>query len=589
MEILVTFVSINKRGQPQRDQRRVTGSVFGIGRGSQSQIHLPDARVALNHARISVTEAGPTIEAVDGRIEVNGRRVDGVQLAVGDVIEIGPYDVRLEAPPDGVPLALTVNPGTDFPTRASMVRKVILRAPRLSKRRLSYLAFWGVLLLCLIVPLAPDFWNDRAPVAPDSKRALLREIVPAVALSFLQAWNPGPVSRSHQLFGAQCRTCHEFPFLQVRDSACVACHKTTKEHVPRTELTGVAGIAFSKTRCAECHRDHKGTQMAPRAQELCSTCHADVKAVALRAQSDDVTDFWREHPEFRLSLVDADRPKVVRRVRQSIPRSADMVERSNLKYDHKVHLDPRGVRNLHGVTNLHGVKDLQEGRTVLKCADCHEPADGGRSMAPVTMERHCQRCHSLAFEPKLEDRQAPHGSEKAVMTTLREFYARLVLGDVPPGLVPPPDLPRVRPGAVLDYEDRQQALRIADEQAQRALRELYDTPRQVCSTCHYINREAGGGWKVAPVRIATVWMPQARFTHAQHTTETCSSCHDVARSSDAQDIAMPDIARCRECHVGARAVTEKVTSDCATCHKFHAGRDYWHQPLPPQMQSRSIQ
>lgn len=576
MEILVTFVSINKRGQPQRDQRRVAGSVFGIGRGSQSQIHLPDARVALNHARINVDEAGPTIEAVDGRIEVNGHMVDGAQVVVGDVIEIGPYDVRLEAPPDGIPLALTINPGTDFPTRASMLRKVILRAPRLSKRRLSYLAFWGVLLLCLIVPLAPDLWNGRAPVAPDSKLAILREIVPAAATGFLQAWNPGPVSRSHQIFGAECRTCHQIPLVQVRDSACVACHKTIKEHVPRAELTGVRGIAFLKTRCAECHRDHKGTQMAPRAQELCAACHADVKAVALKAQSDDVTDFWHDHPEFRLSLVDADRPKVIRRVRQSNLPSAGMIERSNLKYDHQVHLDPAGVR------------DPEEGCTVLKCADCHEPADGGRLIAPVTMERHCQRCHSLAFEPKLTDRQVPHGSEEAVMTTLREFYARLVLGDVPPGVAPPRDLPRMRPGAELDYQDRQRALRIADQRAQRALRELYETPRQVCSTCHYISREAGGGWKVAPVRIATVWMPQALFTHAKHTTETCSSCHDVAHSSDARDIAMPDIVKCRECHVGARAVTEnKVTSDCATCHKFHAGRDYWHKALPTQMQSRA--
>ena len=281
--------------------------------------------------------------------------------------------------------------------------------------------------------------------------------------------------------------------------------------------------------------------------------------------------------------------------------SADMIERSNLKYDHEVHLDPAGVR------------DPQTGCTVLKCVDCHVPADGGRSMAPVTMERHCQRCHSLAFEPKVTDRQVPHGSrravecrslafipkatdrqvphgsQEAVVTTLQEFYARLVLGDVPPGVVPPPDLPRARPGAVLDYEDRQQALRIADERAQRALRELYETPRQVCSTCHYISRAAGGGWKVAPVRIATVWMPQALFTHAKHTTETCSSCHDVAHSSDARDIAMPDIAKCRQCHVGARAVHEKVTSDCATCHKFHAGRDYWHKALQIEMQSRGSQ
>ena len=47
---------------------------------------------------------------------------------------------------------------------------------------------------------------------------------------------------------------------------------------------------------------------------------------------------------------------------------------------------------------------------------------------------------------------------------------------------------------------------------------------------------------------------------------------------------MPDLASCRECHVGARSVVGKVTSDCATCHKFHEGKDFWHGALQAQMQ-----
>ena len=555
MEVLVTFVTINKRGQEQRDQRRVAGPVLGIGRGSQSQIHLPDARVALNHARISVTEAGPKIERADGLVRLNGSMVDGARLAVGDAVEIGPYVLRVEAPPDGIPLALTVNQGEDFVIHDSVLRRVSLSMPRLSRRRLSYLSFLGVVLLCLIVPLVPDFWGGPPSVASESDRAMLAEVVPAVADRFLVTWNPGPVSRGHQLFGEQCRNCHEDPFVPVRDSACIECHRNIKEHVPTEDLTGVRGRAFLEMRCAECHREHRGTQLAPRAQELCAGCHSDVKAVAFRAQSGNVTDFSGEHPEFRLSLVDADQPKLIRRLRQSKPQSAGMIERSNLKYNHKLHLDPAGVR------------DPQKRRTVLKCGDCHEPADGGRLMAPVT------------------NRQVPHGSEKAVATMLHEFYARLVLGDAPPGVTPPPDLSRMRPGAVLDYQDRQRALRIADERVQRVTRELYGTPRKVCSVCHYVSRDSGGEWKVAPVRVAAVWMPKALFDHAQHASEKCSSCHDVERSKDARDIAIPDIEKCRQCHVGARAVKSKVTSECASCHKFHAGRDYWHKSLRAQLQS----
>jgi predicted CXXCH cytochrome family protein len=169
---------------------------------------------------------------------------------------------------------------------------------------------------------------------------------------------------------------------------------------------------------------------------------------------------------------------------------------------------------------------------------------------------------------------------------LREFYARLVLGDVPPDVNPPPDLPRMRPGALVTYQERQQALKIADEKAKLVLRELFET-RKVCSTCHEVTPKAGGaGWEVAPVRVAEIWMPQALFSHAKHTTEKCTKCHDVSQSKDSGHIARPGIALCRECHVGARTVAGKVTSDCATCHKFHAGSDFWHGVLQAQMLPR---
>lgn len=572
MDILITFVRTNPRGKAQRDQRRVAGPVLNIGRGSKSQIHLPDGRVALNHARITVAGDEATIESIEASIEVNGRSVDSARLAVGDVIEIGPHEITVEAPPPGLPLSLTVSGGEKSAAGGNIMRRVLLRAPRLSKRRLSYLAFLGVLLLALVVPLVGDFVDDRKRPEPGSMREMFQELVPVVAGNFAQSWNPGPVSRGHQIFGKDCRACHQFAFLQVRDSSCISCHEKIREHVPRAELTGARGVIFARTRCAECHRDHKGIQMAPRAQELCADCHVDTKATAPTSQSENVTDFYTDHPPFRLAMLDADRPNVIRRVRQASPPPAEMVERSNLKFNHALHLDPKGVR------------DPEERRVVMACGDCHEPDEGGRLIAPPSMERHCQRCHSLAFEPSVTSRQVPHGSEQEVMTVLREFYARLVLGDVPPGVKPPPDLQRMRPGAEIDYQERQQALRIADARAQRVLRELYET-RDVCSTCHFVKREPAG-YKVAPVRMARVWMPQALFTHAKHATEACSTCHDVTRSTKASDVAMPTIEKCRDCHVGGRAVVGKVTSDCATCHKFHAGRDYWHNALQTQMQAR---
>jgi hypothetical protein len=580
MDIQVTYVSINKRGQQQRDQQRVAGPTINIGRGTQCQIHLPDPRVALQHALITVSESGATLEAEPGRVQVNGRAVDGVKLAVGDRIEAGPYLLEVETPSAGMPLALTVT--LVVPLQSFDGRRYGLRPPRLSKRRLAYIGFLGTLILCLLVPIAPDLLGYRTSSAK-SASGRASDIVQTTAVTFLQRWNPGPVSQSHQPFGADCYACHQFPFIQVRDLSCISCHKTIKEHVPAAQLTGPHGKAFRDTRCAECHRDHKGMQMAPRAQEQCADCHRDVKSVAADAKSEKATDFRTEHPEFRLSLMDADKPDVIRRVRMSKPASPDMVERSNLKFNHKLHLDPGGVRDPEGKRDVAGTRDAQGRRTVLHCNDCHQPDVGGRLMVPVSMEQHCQRCHSLAFEPQVTKRQVVHGDEAEIATMLREFYARLVLGDVPPDVNPPKDLPRMRPGAVLTYQERQAALKIADQKANVVLRELFDT-RKVCSTCHEVTRKTDSvGWQVAPVRVAQVWMPQALFSHAKHTTEYCTTCHDVLRSKDAKDIAMPGITKCRECHVGARPVTGKVTSDCATCHKFHEGSDYWHGVMQAQM------
>ena len=105
----------------------------------------------------------------------------------------------------------------------------------------------------------------------------------------------------------------------------------------------------------------------------------------------------------------------------------------------------------------------------------------------------------------------------------------------------------MRPGAVLSYEERQQVLRIADERAQRVMRELFET-RDVCSTCHYVSRDRQEGWKVAPVTLTRVWMPQALFSHAKHATEDCTLCHTTStRSKEARDLAIPEVAAGRGC------------------------------------------
>jgi hypothetical protein len=439
-----------------------------------------------------------------------------------------------------------------------------------------------------------------------------------VADRFLQSWNPGPVSQAHQVIGSDCRACHQFPFVQVRDLSCVGCHKQIAAHVLPAAQSGESASHPSSDevygRCTSCHRDHKGGQMAPHAQEECSACHRDVKSVVKDAGSGRATDFFRDHPEFRLSLRDAnkadDAPDAIRRVRQNdAAAAADLTERSNLKFNHKLHLAQGGIRDRVGRLreatedrvgrtreDTEGSRRAEGSRRVLRCGDCHQPGEGGRLMAPVTMAQHCQSCHSLQFEPGAPKREAVHGAPEDVLTMLREFYARLVLGDVPPGVTPPADLRRQRPGAVLTYQERGAALRVADQKANQAFSELISNQprkaREVCITCHDISRKGGSGtgWQVAPVRVAKEWLPQARFTHAKHLTVDCLACHnEVTRSEKSSDIAMPDIASCRGCHVSGRPaehVEDKLASECSMCHSFHFGKQLWFGENQAQMRPR---
>ena len=611
MDIQVTYITVNRRGQPQRDQQRVAGPTIIIGRGTQCQIHLPDPRIALQHAQIAVAETEATISAETGRIQVNGRAVDGAKLGVGDQVEIGPYLLEVEAPPAGVPLAVSVKLVLPLASFGGDGRRFVLQAPRLSKRRLSYIAFLGTLLLCLLVPAAPSLLEYPTMTSVSGAAQDEKELVTQVADRFLQAWNPGPVSQAHKVIGSDCRACHQFPFVQVRDLSCVGCHKQITAHVlPTAAASGAQAAQPSAAhpsashpssdevygRCTSCHRDHKGGQMAPTAQEECAVCHRDVKSVVQDAGSGRATDFFHDHPEFRLSLRDANKADkagdAIRRVRQNDPAAAaDLTERSNLKFNHKLHLAQGGIRDRVG-----RMRETTEGsRRVLRCSDCHQPGEGGRLMAPVTMAQHCQECHSLQFEPGAPKREAVHGTPEEVLTMLREFYARLVLGEVPPGVNPPADLRRQRPGAVLTYQERSAALRAAEQKANQAFNELINNQprkaREVCITCHELTRKSeGAGWQVAPVRVAKEWLPQARFTHAKHLTVDCLTCHNqVTRSERSSDIAMPDIASCRDCHVSGRPtehVEDKLASECSMCHSFHFGKQLWFGENQAQMKPR---
>jgi hypothetical protein len=63
----------------------------------------------------------------------------------------------------------------------------------------------------------------------------------------------------------------------------------------------------------------------------------------------------------------------------------------------------------------------------------------------------------------------------------------------------------------------------------------------------------------------------------------------MATSKRASDVAMPAIARCRECHGGSLPVEGKLTSNCLLCHDFHDARHPWDPSFRPRNPARVAQ
>jgi predicted CXXCH cytochrome family protein len=70
------------------------------------------------------------------------------------------------------------------------------------------------------------------------------------------------------------------------------------------------------------------------------------------------------------------------------------------------------------------------------------------------------------------------------------------------------------------------------------------------------------------VQLQTRIFPHGEFSHAAHQQEKCTSCHAAETSKHSEDLLMPEIKRCRDCH-GDPGADAKVQSPCTECHGFH--------------------
>lgn len=517
-----------------------------VGRNASCEIHLPDPRIALEQGMIVNRDGLVYLEGEGPNVSKNTtkRSVRSVRLKIGEPIDVGPYRLEALSPPEGFDGAVSVQLesapelATDLASRTS--QRTLASLP-ISKRWASWALALAVLVAFLAIPAGRVLdlpWKRMAQAS-------------AVGDRF---WNPGALMLAHQPIETQCAACHEVAFRHVQDRACLECHSKVGHHVG-PEFTPAA--LFAGARCATCHRDHKGVKTTHRDDDrFCVQCHRDIRAHANSTAAMNVSDFAKSHPAFRIALPTAN---AIQRVRQE---SGPLTQQTDLAFPHATHLDPRGV------------KSPSKGRVKLECRSCHQPDASKRGFEPISMAKHCQECHTLQFEPAVTAREVPHGKPADAVTVIGEFYASLALKGEPDSFqkafgVPGEGLLR-RVGEPSTGE-REAALSLATRKAQKVAREMFEV--RVCKTCHRV----GGApdWKIAPVRASHRWMPRAEFDHKVHAQTPCSDCHDVATSRRASDVAMPTIARCRECHGGSRPVEGKVTSNCLLCHAFHDARHPW--------------
>lgn len=566
--------------------RAVSGETLGLGRAAACKIYLPDPRVRLDHALIRRAEDGFLYLDAAGPVTVNQKVQTSVRLTVGQHISIGPYDFIVEGVEDGLErpdprLTLSFALRAQAPQPGATVLTagtVGIDSGWIGRRSLA----WVLSLLVLVLAGWPVWHAFQPPVRADMQVATPApaltwngwQAVPAQAKALISThgrqldtwWNPGAVSSAHQGLAQDCRACHVKPFERVLDASCASCHKNTGEHI--RDVT-IAQHTFQGQRCATCHKEHQGLDGMRTADTIgCVQCHGNVRAYSALTTLENVSDFARDHPPFRLSMRqrDAQPPVVVRTVQRP-----ELRNDTGLIFPHDIHLDPAGIKSPTGPV-------ATGGRVKLECAGCHQADAAGVRFAPVTMDKHCQSCHRLSVDPQAPERQVPHAKPAEVAVAVREIYASLAVDRYPVNLVTSNSLLQ-RPGGQMPASQLTSAGRWVSQSSRTALAAMFEKSNGVCTTCHLVQRDPARGvgpaaWQVAPIVTTTHWLPQSRFSHADHSNASCASCHGAAKSGKAADILIPDIDSCRSCHAGAQKEAQKVVSRCDSCHGFHPRKDH---------------
>lgn len=549
MRILIRKIVKTPQGGIEYQDLEIQADALTVGRAADQLLYLPGGRVALRHATFSVRGDVVHVSANGGAsLKVNGKDENASALRVGEVVEIAGHRLTLVKAPAGFVFGLEVEESSVAEKQGVAAQsgyETDLAKRGISKRVIAWLSVLLVLLFGAGLPLL-----DAS--SPEMHKKMADAGFPAANF-----WSSGPLATVHHNSKAvfDCKACHATPFQPVANEQCIDCHKHTGNHA---HDDNPAFAQLTAQSCGECHEEHNEPEKLVRVEQgLCVDCHGDIKQVDARSPLDNVVDFDGSHPSFKVTThLWKDAQWHAQRVKLTDLEK----EGSNLKFSHKVHLNPDGI-------------STPEGTQVLECDSCHQLDESGWYMKPMTMEKTCRSCHALTFDEDNPERQVPHGDPEAVLTSLQEYYLRkftepsTVKREMSQG-----DLRRGRPG-----HERKKAFECKGDPGECArtatrmtMDELFE--RTACFQCHQVEKELSAGgyasYHVLPVKITSQWMTGAKFSHADHMTEGCDRCHAADKSESSEDVLIPDIDNCQECH-GGNDSWGKLNSTCIDCHDFH--------------------
>ena len=586
----LSLITVKRRPDSDDVSRRETlleGAELRVGRGADVDVNLPDVDVAYHHATLTEAADGLVLEAVGGSvIEVDGKPVERVVLGPGVKCRIGRFELGGENAPDHADRAVTVQKmDADVGEAADLPQHIVDTLP--SRRRLSWIAALVVLGLFVAWPLsqillrqAPDpsaviVAGMEAPgqAAAAAQRAALENgeappVMTAKSAPFESSWISGPMSTAHAGLENDCGACHLRPFEMTTNESCLACHAEVANHAVTADHPIVA---LGEHRCAACHKEHVGGESPiEEASAICTDCHVNLTEQSPKTTLMNVSDFGADHPQFRPTLVTGvsmtDDGKLDPKTERA-PLGAEfpLVEKSGLKFPHDVHLNKEGVRGLGRVSD----KSWD-----MNCSSCHVPQADGMLMRPIEMERDCGYCHELTFQPENIDflRELPHAKAAEVSEIVHDYYSARVLegGLTVPGA---PASARRRPGSLMTTAEREEGLEWAAAQAELELKAIMDV--RLCGDCHVAEASAEPDergrtqWTVQGALLQRHWMPKSFFNHEPHFAMDCVGCHEATTSKSSEDVLMPEIGVCRDCHLGEAAGVATASSECLACHAFH--------------------